>query len=229
MINISLRNTINAAVVGLSLVSISAHANYSFNFDGVDSGTSANDNAVNPYAGVSFQSAYLAADLDMNGFEILDRNTNEPIPGFTHWEAYTDSDIRVNNPLDFNHGVAPSGTNALNGLNEQIFIKFDTAQNLNSFSAQLDNSLYGIYNASYTFVDRAGKVLSSVDFDSVDNKGSIIASGPVFGVQGVILSSGKFYDNVNIINAAPVPEPETYAMLLVGLGLVGGFVRRRNS
>ena len=26
---------------------------------------------------------------------------------------------------------------------------------------------------------------------------------------------------------APVPEPETYAMLLTGLGLVGGIVRRR--
>jgi hypothetical protein len=31
------------------------------------------------------------------------------------------------------------------------------------------------------------------------------------------------------INAAPVPEPETYAMLLAGLGLVGFMARRRNA
>jgi hypothetical protein len=28
--------------------------------------------------------------------------------------------------------------------------------------------------------------------------------------------------------AAPVPEPETYAMLLAGLGLMGAMVRRRS-
>ena len=29
--------------------------------------------------------------------------------------------------------------------------------------------------------------------------------------------------------AAPVPEPETYAMLLAGLGLMGAVVRRRRA
>ena len=32
---------------------------------------------------------------------------------------------------------------------------------------------------------------------------------------------------VNLVAIAPVPEPETYAMLLAGLGLVAGMVRRR--
>lgn len=31
------------------------------------------------------------------------------------------------------------------------------------------------------------------------------------------------------LSAAPVPEPETYAMLLVGLGLVGSIARRRKN
>lgn len=36
-----------------------------------------------------------------------------------------------------------------------------------------------------------------------------------------------FYDSVAV--AAPIPEPETYAMLLVGLGLLGLHARRRNK
>ena len=38
------------------------------------------------------------------------------------------------------------------------------------------------------------------------------------------------YDNVVVTDfmAAPVPEPETYAMLLAGLGLLG-FARRRKQ
>lgn len=38
------------------------------------------------------------------------------------------------------------------------------------------------------------------------------------------------YDNVSISAVtAPVPEPETYAMLLAGLGLLGGMVKRRKA
>jgi hypothetical protein len=39
---------------------------------------------------------------------------------------------------------------------------------------------------------------------------------------------GAFIDNV-LITANPVPEPETYAMLLAGLGLIGLIARRRKQ
>ncbi len=224
-----LRNATTSAILAMSIFSVQAHADYNFNFDGVASGTSANDSAVNPYANVSFLSGFLTADLDADGYEILDINTNQPIPGQTHWEAYSDSNIKVNNPLSFNHGVAPSGTNALNALFNQVFIKFDTAQNLTSFSAQLDNSQFGIYNASFKFLDALGKTLSTVSFDSYANPGAIITSGSVNGVSGIILSGGKLYDNINIATVAAVPEPETYALLLAGLGLVGVASRRNRK
>jgi hypothetical protein len=35
-------------------------------------------------------------------------------------------------------------------------------------------------------------------------------------------------DNVSL-NVTPVPEPESYAMLLAGLGLLGGIVARRRN
>lgn len=38
---------------------------------------------------------------------------------------------------------------------------------------------------------------------------------------------GAVLDNVNVSVAAAVPEPETYAMLMAGLGILGAVVRRR--
>jgi hypothetical protein len=35
--------------------------------------------------------------------------------------------------------------------------------------------------------------------------------------------------NLSLVATAPVPEPETWAMLLAGLGLVGAAVRRRSA
>lgn len=53
----------------------------------------------------------------------------------------------------------------------------------------------------------------------------VTATGTLDGLGG--------YKKLALIGAsytlAPVPEPETYAMLLVGLGLMGAVVRRRNK
>ena len=216
-----------ALTVVLGAFSASALANYSFNFDGVASGTSANNSVVNPYSDVSFLSGFVTADLDTNGFEILDMN-NQTIPGFTHWETYQDSDIRVRDPQFYGAGLAPSGTNAIDAKFEQVFIKFSTAQNLTSFSMQLDNSTFGFPNSSLFFVDSFGKALSTVAFDQ-SQSGSIIITGAVNNVSGIILSSGKLYDNINIATVAAVPEPESYAMLLAGLAVVGAVSRRKKQ
>ena len=211
----------------LSISSVSAFANYSFDFDGAVSGTSANNSLINPYAGVTFLSGFLTADLDAQGFEILDMNGNTKL-GFTHWDTYADSDIRVRNPQFYSAGIAPSGTNALDAKMDQIFIKFDTAQNLTSFSMQLDNSNFGFPNSNIFFVDSLGKTLSTVAFDQ-SLSGSIITAGAVSNVSGIILSSGKLYDNIDIATVAAVPEADTYAMLFAGLGVMGAVARRRKN
>jgi hypothetical protein len=43
------------------------------------------------------------------------------------------------------------------------------------------------------------------------------------GTQGVV-----FFDDLRVATAvAPIPEPETYAMLLAGLGMMAFLARRR--
>ena len=54
----------------------------------------------------------------------------------------------------------------------------------------------------------------------------ITASG---NIDTLASSSYSAYGKVVYTYAMPVPEPETYAMLLAGLGLVGAIARRRKS
>lgn len=58
-----------------------------------------------------------------------------------------------------------------------------------------------------------------------------VASGDEFGFRMFSTDSqlGASYASVRNFNAAPVPEPETYAMMLAGLALVGRFARGRHT
>ncbi len=66
--------------------------------------------------------------------------------------------------------------------------------------------------------------------------GSAISSGMVFAdatIAGFTMIPGTYIYNIPndtiTLNIAAVPEPETYAMLLAGLGLLGFMARRRNE
>lgn len=200
---------------------------YSFNFDGAASGTSANDSAINPYSNVTFLSAFTTADLDAYGSEILDMNGNF-IPGFTHIEAYSDSNIQVVDPSTIARGNPISGTNALDGRYDSIYLKFADAQSNLNVSFQLENTHFGL-TSQIDFVDANGKVINSVSQDIMGHSfGQLItASSANTGIYGIVISSGLTFDNLNIATIAAVPETDTYAMLLAGLGVMGLVARRR--
>lgn len=58
-------------------------------------------------------------------------------------------------------------------------------------------------------------------------------SGTARGLQTPLMDSGRpmsvYLDASYNLQMAPVPEPETYAMLLAGLGLMGAVARRRQN
>jgi len=79
----------------------------------------------------------------------------------------------------------------------------DNNQIIESHTLSIDTDDFGYNEGQFVGITR-----DSADIRSISFKGN-----------GVVL------DNLTV--AAPVPEPETYAMLLAGLGLIGAAARRR--
>jgi hypothetical protein len=76
---------------------------------------------------------------------------------------------------------------------------------------------------------QAGTMLGSGSIDLWSLSSAHLAAGDYYvQVSGRLVSdtSGSFGANINL---APVPEPETYGMMLAGLGILGFLARRRKD
>ncbi|RFP18475.1 MULTISPECIES: choice-of-anchor C family PEP-CTERM protein [unclassified Duganella] len=114
-------------------------------------------------------------------------------------------------------GVLSQSFNAVVGATYTL--SFDLTHNPNSHGAGMDVFVGGNHYAfdgstpvtNYTFNFTATSGSQALVFSSVGGDGW----------------SGAVLDNVSV--TAAVPEPETYAMMLAGLGLVGVIARRRKA
>ncbi|MDQ1918895.1 FxDxF family PEP-CTERM protein [Massilia pseudoviolaceinigra] len=107
---------------------------------------------------------------------------------------------------EFAAGVLSITGNAKNGLDITAFNLIDST-----------GSLFG------------GTLLSTGATDQWSlSTSSLTAGAYTIQIKGSILSNaaGRYSANIAL---APVPEPETYAMMLAGLGLLGFTARRRNK
>ncbi|PTR09062.1 putative secreted protein with PEP-CTERM sorting signal [Nitrosospira sp. Nsp5] len=99
------------------------------------------------------------------------------------------------------------------------------------------NASLGVFNVPVGTVDSEslsflrvsfteGAIISHVQITSGNMAlGAGVNDGAPFGPDNVI----DVVAMDDFIYAAPVPEPETYAMLLAGLGLIGAISRRRKA
>ena len=89
----------------------------------------------------------------------------------------------------------------------------------------LDITGFSLFNSTGQLL--GGTMLSTGATDSWSLNYNDLAAGSYYlQVQGSLVSNaaGKYYANIAL---APVPEPETYAMMLAGLGMLGFAARRR--
>jgi hypothetical protein len=125
-----------------------------------------------------------------------------------------------------------------------------TASHIHCCTSAPDSGTAGVATVTPTFTDfPSGVMAGSYDhtFDmtlaSSYNSAFVTASGGINGAFDALvagLNSGTAYTNIHsadfpmgeirgFLHAAPIPEPETYAMLLAGLGLIGAIARRRRA
>lgn len=222
-----------ALATSLAVASLGAQAaSYTFTFDDVNSSTLlANSGALSVSTGVSFNNAYLVGDDDGFGGQITDVYGNA-IPGPTsHWEidsVYLDASVVDPSYYARATGSAAAGQ-ALDANYSPILVNFGSVGALSSFSFALDGSgernNWGP-NAQLLFVDATGHVIQTVAFDQSVSNAVVTVNAISANAVGVVLPNGKLYDNVSI---SAVPEPESLALVLAGLGLVGVSAARRRS
>jgi hypothetical protein len=75
-----------------------------------------------------------------------------------------------------------------------------------------------------------GSSIAQTWLDELERTNSVSTySANIWTVQGMKSGDGYAQDVVVFSPVAPVPEPQTYAMMLVGLGLLGFSARRKNQ
>lgn len=105
--------------------------------------------------------------------------------------------------------------------NTTYTLSFDVSRNPNGSYTALSVDVNGIHNE---YVGTSLATTQSFSFTTGNSAGSQLLQFSSINGDGY---SGAVLDNVTL--TAAVPEPETYAMLLGGLGLMGFMARRRSG
>lgn len=148
--------------------------------------------------------------------------------------SYTESGVTFTAP-NFSTLDSPNGTLAL--LEESSPINFLRADisggavsvsvDLGDFDADSDLLFLDVYDSSNTLLGHT-ELFIEASFTGMETL-SLSTPGiayAIFGATGGANGSSVYADNFTI---TPIPEPETYAMLLAGLGLLGFTARRRKQ
>ena len=148
----------------------------------------------------------------------------------TGWTGVTDIELRNNVA-----GVAQDGVN---------FVELDTTKNMSMYQ---DFTGGGLANLSFWYAPRIGNTTDTLTYQLGALSGNVLSTptssgwhqftGTVdlgaygthrltFAAAGRSDSFGGSLDNVSV---TAVPEPESYALMLAGLGLIAAVARRRRQ
>lgn len=128
------------------------------------------------------------------------------------------SDVQTLAPVDALAGTAAANNLLVLSLGSRMLVEVDRSGNvLSSFDL---SSILNVYDGNHALID-----FNAIEGVTVDPTGTIyLVAEQLQGAGGTAASQSQL-----IVLSASVPEPETYAMMLAGLGLVGYAARRRKQ
>lgn len=167
---------------------------------------------------VDFDSGSVGGGFSWNNFGVLNTSTYQP-------SGYVNGTVS-GNYVAYNSFANPA---SLSSFSSFVFngAYFTGAWN-NGLSITVNGFLGGVQTLSETFQVNTNAPLWKTFGWTVDQLTFSSAGGTSagFGGGGTHFAMDNFTYNEVL---SPVPEPETYAMLAVGLGLLGAFARRRKQ
>jgi choice-of-anchor C domain-containing protein len=105
-------------------------------------------------------------------------------------------------------------------IGQNYLVSFDLGAN----TSQLDDGALSVsFGSSPVHTFSGTPTVTRYSFNVQADSASTLLS---FASRNISANGGPVLDNVSV---TAVPEPETYAMLLAGLGLMGTIARRRNK
>jgi hypothetical protein len=151
----------------------------------------------------------VAASLSINANATVDHVFTKST-GYTFDGHFTGSlDDYIGLPLSFSDLVGSlSGTVADIEGNSITFSKFDIVD-ATTHAVVIDGTVFSGSKASFGFFD-----------------GSTLSSSYALHIAGTSVGEALYAGTLSV---SAVPEPETYGMMLAGLGLMGFIARRRKS
>lgn len=217
------------AVCGSALANGTTFVNGSFN-DGLNGWSTLGDVSVQPYQGGANQRAVLttaALDGDPFGDEFLNLSDVSAVD-VNAFTAFAD----INVPdLDIN-GVAYEGSM----IKQDVNVLAGDRLSLNFWFGLVsqESDVAGFEDLAFVAVNgQVVEVVSLTDAPRVGLFSYEFLTGGLATIAFGVVDINDFYGvsefRIDNITVSAVPEPETIAMLLAGLGLVGAAVRRRQA
>jgi hypothetical protein len=153
------------------------------------------------------------------GFSVTSNDTLQPATIISAQAAADLGQLYTNHHTE----IDSLGSSAVNESAFQLAV-WEIVNESNENSYSLTNGAFRVSNAT-------GSALAQDWLSELDGTAPISAyTASIWTVQSMISGYGHAQDVVTFSSVqTPVPEPETYAMMLVGLGLLGFSARRKSQ
>jgi hypothetical protein len=150
-----------------------------------------------------------------------DVDTRGPLSGVVHYELDTPGQLVVT--WD-NVGYFGSHDDKLDSF--QLVLRSD------SFAVPTGQGQIGFFYGNMPWEQTDTSQVAAIGFGDGSGNGEVLAGSSTQANLNTVVANRHIWFNQNLVVVPPtggVPEPATWAMMIVGLGMVGAAMRRRTS